>query len=152
MCSRQLNNPAYIQLTSLYQLQYSSQVTSPAGTRKCHNGTPREASMLTCPAQDLRVTAWIIASHAIIFSRQQIHCEDQPAPRPAEHSSLHSILASHLRTIFIKLQRQLLSYLPTVSGCYSEFCVNLSMDRLSPHWSDSVVYCLIFFPAISEHD
>ena len=61
--------------------------------------------MLTCPAQDLQVTAWIIASHVSIFSRQQGHCEDQPAPRPAEHSSLHSIVASHLRMIFIRLQR-----------------------------------------------
>ena len=54
--------------------------------------------MLTCPAQDLRVTAWIIAHHASIFSRQQGHREYQPAPRPAEHSSLHSIVASHLST------------------------------------------------------
>ena len=66
---------------------------------------PREAPMLTCPAQDLRVTAWIIASHASIFSRQQGHREYQPAPRPAEHSNLHSIVASHLRTIFIRLER-----------------------------------------------
>jgi len=66
---------------------------------------PREAPMLTCPAQDLRVTAWIIASHASILSRQQGHREYQPAPRPAEHSNLHSIVASHLRTIFIRLER-----------------------------------------------
>ena len=57
--------------------------------------------MLTCPAQDLRVTAWITASHASIFIRQQGHCKDQPAPRPAEHSSLHSIVASHLRTYLL---------------------------------------------------
>ena len=87
----------------LSKVQYSSQVMSPAGTRECHNGTPCKAPMLTCPAQDLRVTAWIIASHASIFSRQQGHREDQPAPRPAEHSSLHSIVASRLRTIFIRL-------------------------------------------------
>ena len=86
-------------------LQYSSQVTSPTGTCECHNGTPREAPMLTCPAQDLRVTAWIIVTHASILSCQQEHCEDQPAPRPADHSSQHSIVASHLRTIFIRLQR-----------------------------------------------
>ena len=61
--------------------------------------------MLRCHAQDLRVTAWIAASHASIFRRQQGHREDQPAPRPAEHSSLHSIVASHLRMIFIRLQR-----------------------------------------------
>ena len=67
--------------------------------------TPREAQMLTCPAQDLQVTAWIIASHASIFSCQQGHREYQPAPRPAKYSSLHSILASHLRTIFIRLER-----------------------------------------------
>ena len=108
--------------------------------------------MLTCPAQDLRVITWIIASHASIFSRQQGHREYQPAPRPAEHSSLHSIVVSHLRTIFIRLERYLLSYLPTAPGCYSEVCVDLSMDRLSPYWSDSMVYCLIFFPALSEHD
>ena len=59
--------------------------------------------MLRYPAQDLRVTAWITASHPSIFSHQQRPCEDQPAPRPAEHSSLHSIVASHLRTIFIRL-------------------------------------------------
>jgi len=59
--------------------------------------------MLRCPAQDLRVTVWITASHASIFSRQQGLHEDQPAPRPTEHSSLHSIVASHLRTIFITL-------------------------------------------------
>jgi len=84
-------------------LQYSSQVTSPAGTRECHNGTPREAPMLRCPAQDLRVTVWITASHASIFSRRQGPHEDQPAPGPAEHSSLYSIVASHLRTNFIRL-------------------------------------------------
>ena len=57
--------------------------------------------MLTCPAQDLRVTAWIIASHASIFSRrQQGHRENQPAPRPAEHSSLHSIVASPIYARF----------------------------------------------------
>ena len=62
--------------------------------------------MLTCPAQDLRVTAWIIASHASNFSHQQGHRKDQPAaPRPAEHSSLHSIVANHLHMIFIRLQR-----------------------------------------------
>ena len=61
--------------------------------------------MLTCPAQDLRVTAWIIASHASIFSRQQGHREYQPVPRPAEHGSLHSTVASHLRMIFIRLER-----------------------------------------------
>jgi len=66
--------------------------------------------MLTCPAQDLRVTARIIASHASIFSHQQGHREDQPAPMPAEHSSLHSIVASHLCTIFIRLQRYCNSY------------------------------------------
>jgi len=33
------------------------------------------------------------------FTRQQGPCKDQPAPRPAEHSSLHPIVASHLRTI-----------------------------------------------------
>ena len=64
---------------------------------------PCEAPMLRCPAQELRVTAWITASHASIFSRQQGHRKDQPAPRPAEHSSLHSIVASHLCTIFIRL-------------------------------------------------
>jgi len=87
-------------------VQYSSQVTSPTGTRECHNGKPREAPMLRCPAQDLRVTAWITASHASFFgffSRQQGPHEDQPAPRPAEHSSLYSIVASHLRMIFIRL-------------------------------------------------
>jgi len=61
--------------------------------------------MLTCPAQDLQVTAWITASLASIFSRQQGHREYQPASMPAEHSSLHSIVASHLRMIFIRLQR-----------------------------------------------
>ena len=61
--------------------------------------------MLTCPAQYLRVTAWIIASHASIFSRQQEHRGYQPTPRPAEYSSLHSIVASHLRMIFIRLER-----------------------------------------------
>jgi len=91
-------------------IQYSSQVTSPAGTRECHNGAPREAPMLTFPAQDLRLTAWIIASHASIFSCQEGHCEDQPAPRLAEHSSLHSIVASHLRTIFINLGSRGSSY------------------------------------------
>jgi len=139
-------------------LQYSSQATSPAGTHECHNGTPCEAPMLRCPAQDLRVTAWITASHASIFSRQQGHREDQPAPRPAEHSSLHSIVGSHLCTIFIRLpgacssRGSSLSYLPTAPGCYSEVWVDFSMDRLSPHWSDSEVYCLIFLPALSEHD
>ena len=56
--------------------------------------------MLTCPAQDLRVTAWVIATNSSIFSRQQEHREDQPAPRPADHSSLHSIVASHLYAQF----------------------------------------------------
>jgi len=90
-------------ITFSLMLQYSSQVMSPAGTRKCHNGTPREAPMLRCPAQDLRITAWITVSHSSIFSRQKGPHEDQPAPRPAEHSSLYSIVASHLRTIFIRL-------------------------------------------------
>jgi len=59
--------------------------------------------MLRCPAQDLQVTAWITTSHTRIFSRQQGPREDQTAIRPAEHSSLHSIAANHLRTIFIRL-------------------------------------------------
>ena len=59
--------------------------------------------MLTCPAQHLRATAWIIASHASIFSREQGHHEYQPAPRPAEHSSLHSIVASLPNNPFLKL-------------------------------------------------
>jgi len=46
---------SHIEFTS--DLQYSSQVTSPAGTREYHNGAPHEAPMLTCLAQDLRVTA-----------------------------------------------------------------------------------------------
>ena len=84
-------------------VQYSSQVMSPAGTREYHNGAPREAPMLTCHAQDLRVTAWITTSHASIFTHQQGPHKDQPAPRPAKHSSLRPIVASHLRTIFIRL-------------------------------------------------
>jgi len=59
--------------------------------------------MLTCLAQDLRVTAWITTSHASIFNRQQGPRKDQPAPRPAEHSSLHPIVASHLRMIYLGL-------------------------------------------------
>ena len=87
-----------------FVLQYSSQVTSPAGTREYHNGTHRKAPMLRCHAQDLRVTAWITTSHASIFTRQQgARVKDQPAPRPAEHSSLHPIVASHLLRIFIRL-------------------------------------------------
>jgi len=84
-------------------IQYSSQVMSPAGTREYHNGAPYEAPILTCHAQGLRVTAWINISHASIFTRQKGHCKDQPAPRPAEHSSLHPIVASHLRTIYLRL-------------------------------------------------
>ena len=34
----------------------------------------RVPTMLTFPAQNLRVTAWIIATHASIFSCQQEHC------------------------------------------------------------------------------
>ena len=52
-------------------IQYSSQVTSPAGTREYHNEAPREAPMLTCLAQDVRVTAWITPIHASTFTRQQ---------------------------------------------------------------------------------
>ena len=88
-----------------YNIQYSSQVTLPTGTRKYHNGTPCEAPMLRCHTLDLRVTAWITTSHTSIFTRQQGPHEDQPAPRPAEHSSLHLIVASHLCTIFIRLPR-----------------------------------------------
>ena len=84
-------------------IQYSSQVTSHTGTREYHNGAPREALMLTCHAQDLRVTAWITTSHVGIFTCQQGLREDQPASRPAEHSSLHPIVASHLRTIYLGL-------------------------------------------------
>jgi len=84
-------------------LQYSSQVTLPAGTCKYHNGTPCEAPMLRCNAQNVRVTAWITTSQTSIFARQQGPCEDQSAPWPAKHSSLHLIVASHLRTIFIRL-------------------------------------------------
>ena len=84
-------------------VQYSSQVTSPAGTHEYHNGAPCEAPMLTCQAQGLRVTAWINTSHVSIFTHQQGLCKDQPAPRPAEHSSLHPIVASHLRTIYLGL-------------------------------------------------
>ena len=89
----------------LVKVQYSSQVTSPAGTREYHNGAPREAPMLTCLAQDLRVTVWITTSHASIFTRQQGPRKDQPAPRPAEHSSLHRslhrIVTSHLHMIYL---------------------------------------------------
>jgi len=53
--------------------------------------------MLTCLAQDLRVTAWITTSHASIFIRQQGPRKDQPAPRPAKYRSLHPIVVSHLR-------------------------------------------------------
>jgi len=84
-------------------LQYSSQVTSLVGTREYHNGAPREAPMLTCHTQGLRVTASINTSHASVFSRQQGPRKDQPAPRPAEHSSLHPIVASHLRIICLGL-------------------------------------------------
>jgi len=64
-------------------VQYSSQVTSPAGTCEYHNGAPREAPRLTCLAQDLRVSAWITTSHASIFTCQQGPRKDQPEPRPA---------------------------------------------------------------------
>ena len=56
-------------------IQYSSQVTSPAGTCEYHNGIPCEVLLLKCPAQDLRVTAWITTSHASIFTCQQGFCE-----------------------------------------------------------------------------
>jgi len=59
--------------------------------------------MLTCQAQGLKVTAWINIRHASIFTRQQGPRKDQPAPRPAEHSNLHPIVASHLRTIYLGL-------------------------------------------------
>jgi len=85
------------------QLQYSSQVTSPAGTREYHNGAPCEAPMLTCHAQGLRVTSWINTSDASIFTHQQGFCKDQPAPRSVKHSSLHPIVASHLRMIYLGL-------------------------------------------------
>jgi len=55
----------------MFTIQYSSQVTSPAGIREYHKGAPCEAPMLTCHAQGLRVTAWINTSHASIFTRQQ---------------------------------------------------------------------------------
>jgi len=51
--------------------------------------------MLTCHAQDLRVTVWIRTSHVSIFTCQQGPSKDQPAPRPAEHSSLHPSVATH---------------------------------------------------------
>jgi len=85
------------------KLQYSSQVTSPAGTREYHSEVPCEAPMLTCHAQGLGVTAWINTSHVSIFTRQQGPHKDQAAPRPAECSTLHPIVASHLRTIYLGL-------------------------------------------------
>ena len=93
----------YIPWNDFFNLQYSSQVTSPTGTCKYHNGAPCEAPMLTCLTQDLRVTAWITTSHASIFTCQQGPRKDQPATRPAEHSSLHPIVASHLRMIYLGL-------------------------------------------------
>jgi len=97
-----------------YNIQYSSQVTLPTGTRKYHNGTPCEAPMLRCHTLDLRVTAWITTSHTSIFTRQQGPHEDQPAPRPAEHSSLHLIVASHLCMIFIRLRGLLAPEVPLI--------------------------------------
>ena len=101
--------------------------------------------MLKFHAQGLRVTSWINTSHASVFTRQQGFRKDQPAPRPAKHSSPNPIVASHLCMIYLglQLQRQLLSYFPIAPGCYSEVCMDLSMDRLSPHWSDSVIQCII---------
>ena len=84
-------------------LQYSSQATSPAGTREYHNGALREAPMLSCHAEGLRVTVWLNTSHASIFTGQQGPRKDQPAPRPDEHSSLHPIVGSHLCTIYLGL-------------------------------------------------
>ena len=67
-------------MVSVSNVQYSSQVTSPACTREYHKGAPREVLMLRCPAQHLWVTVWN-------FTCQQGFHKVQLAPRPAEHSS-----------------------------------------------------------------
>jgi len=53
--------------TVALMVQYSSQVTLPAGTCEYRNGAPRDAPMLTCIAQDLRVTAWITTSTQVFL-------------------------------------------------------------------------------------
>ena len=137
-------------------LQYSSQVTSPTGTCKYHNGTPCEAPMLRCNTQDLRVSICMDNHQPRKYfyssartSRGSTCTQACRAQQPAPHCSQSSMHDFYQAT---QAKRYLLSYLPTAPACHSEVCMDLSMDKLSPHWSDSVVYCLVFLPTLSELD
>ena len=70
MCSRDVGCGHMGRADVERHIQYSTQVTSPAGTCKYHNVIPCEVLLLKCPVQDLRVTAWITTSHVSIFTCQ----------------------------------------------------------------------------------
>ena len=143
-------------------IQYSSQVMSPAGTCKCHNGTPRgpNAEMPCARPVSNYVDNCQPSDVASIFSRQQGPHECTQAcwqQQPVLHCSY-----SHLRTIFIRLPRACSSIPGACSSRGSSYHIfrlpqaAILKSAWTSAWTDwvptGVVYCLIFLPTLSEHD